>query len=227
MENMSSSSHPLEHVQRLLDQHPEDAEMILLSALSVCWLEPQSPLAADLLKIWQQKQLPMKALREAALQLFLISGFQVSLEAFHQIQEVLGTTPEGHCENLERDSTGTWFERGLTLQERVYAQNTAKLRKNLARLSPELAQWTVLIGYGLVLSRPDLDAGTRELLEVAVLIAKGFPRQLHSHYRGALNLGISVEKIDLLLEVVEVLVLEERILSARQLWNDIRAKLLP
>ena len=87
------TSQSLKHIERLLDRHPEDAEMLLLSALSVCWLTPQNPLAAELLGMWQQRQLPMDALREAALQLFLVAGFQVSLEAFFQIQEVLGTTP--------------------------------------------------------------------------------------------------------------------------------------
>lgn len=221
------TSQSLEHIERLLDLHPEEAEILLLSALSVCWLKPQNPLAADLLRVWQGRQLPMDALREAALQLFLVAGFQVSLEAFFQIQEVLGATPEGCCESIERDSATTWFEQGLALQERVYSRNTAKLRKNLARLSPELSQWTVLIGYGFVLSRPGLEAGLRELLEVAVLTAQGFPRQLHSHLRGALNLGISAAKVDLLLEVVEPLIAEEKLLSARQLWNDIKSDILP
>ena len=111
--------------------------------------------------------------------------------------------------------------------EELEGKQTEKLRKNLARLSPELSEWTVLVGYGLVLSRPGLEAGLRELLEVAVLTAQGFPRQLHSHLRGAINLGISAEKVALLLEVVEPLVAEEKFLSARQLWNDINARILP
>jgi len=221
------TSQSLKHIERLLVRHPDDAEMILLSALSVCWLTPQNPLAAELLGMWQRRQLPMEALREAALQLFLVAGFQVSLEAFFQIQEVLGMTPEGCCESVERGSAVSWFERGQALQKKVYSRNTEKLRKNLARLSPELSEWTVLVGYGLVLSRPGLEAGLRELLEVAVLTAQGFPRQLHSHLCGALNLGISAEKVGLLLEVVEALVAEERFLSARQMWNDIKANSLP
>jgi hypothetical protein len=45
--------------------------------------------------------------------------------------------------------------------------------------------------------------------------------------RGAINLGISAEKVGLLLEVVEPLIEENRLLSARQLWNDIKARTLP
>ncbi|MBM3325173.1 MAG: carboxymuconolactone decarboxylase family protein, partial [Calditrichaeota bacterium] len=120
-----------------------------------------------------------------------------------------------------------WLSRGHVLQERVYARNTEKLRQNLAALSPELAQWTVLVGYGLVLSRGGLPPAMRELLEVAVLAAQGFPRQLHSHLQGALNLGVSAEKVDLLLRVVEVFISEEQRMSIRQLWKDIRTRILP
>jgi alkylhydroperoxidase/carboxymuconolactone decarboxylase family protein YurZ len=67
----------------------------------------------------------------------------------------------------------------------------------------------------------------RELLEVAVLTANGFERQLHSHFRGALNLGVTPERIELLLDAIEPFVAEDKILSARQLWKQIRRQTLP
>src|SRR4030043_525808 len=95
----------------------------------------------------------METLREAALQIFLVAGFQVSLEAFFQIEEVLKTNPTSALEDITTESAIIWRNRGLELQEKVYASNTEKLRQNLNRLSPELSEWTVLVGYGLVLSR--------------------------------------------------------------------------
>jgi len=209
-------------IEILLENNPEEAELILLGSLSVCWLQPQNPDAAELLRRYERLNLSMDALREAALQLFLVAGFQVSLEAFFQMEEVLQTKLTSTREPIQDKSATRWHERGLQLQNKVYASNTTKLRQNLERHSPELADWTVLVGYGLVLSRAGLEAGLRELLEVAVLTANGFPRQLHSHFRGALNLGTSPERIDLLLDAIEPFVAEDKILSARQLWKQIR-----
>ena len=220
-------AHLLKYLEELLTKYPEEEELILLGALSVCWLQPQNPAAAELLKAWQQRQLSMEPLREAALQLFLVAGFQVSLEAFFQIEEICQSIPSSACEEVENQSAIRWYERGLSLQQKVYARNTVKLRKNLTHLSPELSQWTVLIGYGLVLSRPGLNAGLRELLEVAVLAAQGFPRQLHSHFRGALNLGVPPQRVELLLDAIAPFVTEDKMLSARQLWCQIKEKSLP
>ena len=220
-------ANPIQRVEELLVKHPNDAELILLAAVSVCWLQSGDPRATDLLREWQRRALSIVALREAALQIFLVAGFQVSLEAFFQIEEVCQSTPANACEKIESESASRWHERGLALQKRVYARNTDKLRRNLMRLSPELSQWTVLVGYGLVLSRPGLEAGLRELLEVAVLTAQGFPRQLHSHFRGALNLGITAERVDLLLDAIAPFVAEDKMLSARQLWCQIKNKSLP
>ena len=166
--------HPLKYLEDLRAKYPEEEELILLGALSVCWLRPQNPSAAELLKRWQERQFSMEPLREAALQLFLVAGFQVSLEAFFQIDEVFAGSLPSACERIKSDSAIRWHERGLSLQQKVYARNTEKLRKNLMRVSPELSQWTVLVGYGLVLSRPGLNAGLRELLEVAVLALRVF-----------------------------------------------------
>jgi 4-carboxymuconolactone decarboxylase len=220
-------ANPIRRIEELLAKHPDDAELILLGGISVCWLRPGHPHAADLLRECQRRELSMDALREAALQMFLVAGFQVSLEAFFQIEEVCQSTPESACEEIETESASRWHERGLALQRLVYARNTDKLRRNLLRLSPELSQWTVLVGYGLVLSRPGLEAGLRELLEVAVFTAQGFPRQLHSHFRGALNLGVIAERVDLLLDAIEPFVAEDKMLSARQLWCQIQDTSLP
>ncbi|MBU1937570.1 carboxymuconolactone decarboxylase family protein [bacterium] len=212
----------LESIEILLENNPEEAELILLGTLSVCWLQPQNPDAAELLRHYERLNLSMDALREAALQLFLVAGFQVSLEAFFQMEDVLQTKLTSTREPIQDKSATRWHERGLELQNKVYASNTTKLRQNLERHSPELADWTVLVGYGLVLSRPGLEAGLRELLEVAVLTANGFPRQLHSHFRGALNLGVTSKRVELLLDAIEPFVAEDKILSARQLWKQIR-----
>ncbi len=215
-------NHRLESLEILLEKNPTEAELILLGSLSVCWLKAKNPDAAELLRHYERLELSMNSLLEAALQLFLVAGFQVSLEAFFQMEDVLQARLTSTREPIQASSATRWHERGLELQSKIYASNTTKLRKNLEHHSPELADWTVLVGYGLVLSRPGLETGLRELLEVAVLTASGFPRQLHSHFRGALNLGVAPKRVELLLDVIEPFVAEDKILSARQLWKQIR-----
>jgi alkylhydroperoxidase/carboxymuconolactone decarboxylase family protein YurZ len=56
-------------------------------------------------------------------------------------------------------------------------------------MAPEVFLWMELEGYGKVLSRPGLDVIDRELAIVACLMIEHRPAQLHSHIRGALNVG--------------------------------------
>jgi 4-carboxymuconolactone decarboxylase len=59
-----------------------------------------------------------------------------------------------------------------------------------------MERWMVVEGYGKVLGRPQLDLPTRELCIVALLAVLGMPRQLHSHLRGALNAGATLEEVE-------------------------------
>ena len=82
-----------------------------------------------------------------------------------------------------------FLDRGQQLYEKIYSQNAETVRKEMLKLSPELAAWTVVEGYGKTLSRPALDIPTRELAIVAVLTQLGWERQLYSHILGATNAG--------------------------------------
>lgn len=209
-------------VLKLAAEHPDHELLILLAGLSVMWLKPQNPEAVKLLQRCQTGGYPPIALRETALQLFLLAGFQTSLEAMFQIRDVLGIELPSLHDELEQMDASTWLERGQKLQSKVYRDNIVKLRRNLAQASPELAAWTVLVGYGLVLSRPGLPPHWRELLEVVVLAVQGFPRQLHSHLRGALNLGATHEEVELILRVAGAFSAGERRRSAWHMWQMIK-----
>ena len=58
-------------------------------------------------------------------------------------------------------------------------------------LHPEIAEWTLVEGYGKVLGRPG-SPGTdkRELAAVGALIALDVGRQLAAHLRGSLHVGV-------------------------------------
>ena len=209
----------MDSVLRLISDHPEHEQLILLCALSAFWLKPQDPEAIPVLQRYQSRGYTPDSLRETALQLFLLAGFQVSLEAMFQIREVLGAALPALEEDL---NASHWLARGKELQAAVYRENTEKLRANFNDASSELSLWTVIVGYGLVLSRPGLPGHWRELLEVVVLAIQGFPRQLHSHLRGALNLGASPQEIELALDVAAIFSNDSQGQSAWQMWQNIR-----
>ncbi|MBK6767136.1 MAG: carboxymuconolactone decarboxylase family protein [bacterium] len=211
-----------DHLLRpFLETHADDEQLLLLSALSVLWLKPQNPLARELVGRYRERGYSIEALRETALQLFLLAGFQTSLEAAFMIHDVYGNGLPAHVDELVDLPPMRTFERGWDLQARVYRQNVDKLRVNLEGISPELSRWTVWIGYGLVMSRPGLPEKWRELLEVAVLAVMGFPRQLHSHFKGALNLGATANEVELVLEVSQLVTTEETLRPAWQMWRRI------
>lgn len=210
--------HPL---WNFLDEHKEQEHLLLLCALAVLWLKPQDPLAKECVVRYKDRGYSIEALREAALQLFLLAGFQSSLEAAFMIQEVYGNGLPAHSEELIDLPPMSTFERGWALQAEVYRGNVEKLRTNLEAISPELSRWTVWIGYGLVMSRPGLLPHWRELLETSVLAVLDFPRQLFSHLKGSLNIGATVAEVELVLKVAEIVTSTDRLRPAWQMWRRI------
>ena len=202
-------------------QYPQYEQLILLSALSGLWLAPPDPESQTLLQRYFAQGYSQTALRETALQLFLVAGFQASLEAMFQIRDVLGHGLPADDGEMSLRDVSAWMERGRELQASVYRDNVSKLRANLTDVSPELGEWTVMVGYGLTLSRPGLQEHWRELFEVVVLAVQGFPRQLHSHFRGALNLGATREEVGIVLRVAVIIAGPDRTASAWQMWRHI------
>lgn len=215
----------MQHSERLFAlcaEQPDREQLILLAGLSVLWLRPQNPQARDVLNRYRDRDFAVAALRETALQLLLLAGFQTSLEAAYQIKDVFGAGLPSDEDELRALHAQTWLERGYALQAQVYCGSVEKLRANLSATSRELEAWTVLVGYGLVMSRRGLPAAWRELLEVVVLAVQDFPRQLHSHLRGAVNLGAAPEEVELILRIADIFAGDEASRSAWQIWQQIR-----
>jgi 4-carboxymuconolactone decarboxylase len=127
-----------------------------------------------------------REVEEAILQSYLFLGYPAALNAFGRWRDITGREagaplPDG----------GGWRERGERVCAAVYGGQYEGLRANVRRLHPEMEQWMLEEGYGKVLGRPGLALGTRELCIVALLAVQDAPRQLHSHVRGAINVGVS------------------------------------
>ncbi len=128
------------------------------------------------------------ALYEALLQSYLFVGFPRAIEALFAARPAL----DRHGARLPaaaRIDTEGWLRVGENLCRSVYGRNYEKLLETMRGLSPDLASWMILEGYGKTLSRPGLSASAREYCVVAILATTRMWRQLRSHAIGAINVG--------------------------------------
>lgn len=161
------------------------------------------------------------SIREAVIQTYLFDGYPTALEGLFLLKGVFKDEYVPPPAEPVNDGTAReWIKRGEAACRIIYRGNYKRLVENVGELSPDLAGWMLMEGYGKVLSRKTLNLGIRELINIAILAVKDYPRQLHSHFRGALNAGVSGAQIDALLRILEPLS-PESIKKAVTLWNDI------
>lgn len=90
--------------------------------------------------------------------------------------------------------------RGTAVWEAIYTTQASKLRRNLTQLHPQLESAIRLHGYGSTLHSSVLTLLEIETLAVAILSGLNSPRQLQSHARGSLEVGLSSS---FLIELIE------------------------
>ena len=131
-------------------------------------------------------------IEELLLQTYLFAGFPRTINAFFTWQGWASRDGRERGERrVEAGSAEAIRERGEALCRRVYGDNYEPLRIRLERLHPEIAEWTLVEGYGKVLGRPGSPGpDRRELAAVGALIALDAGRQLAAHLRGALRVGV-------------------------------------
>ena len=135
-------------------------------------------------------------LYEVCLQTYLFAGFPAALESVRALSKVFDHQEYNNREQRsDVDGYATHALIGDILYKKVYADNAARVRDEMILLSPELAAWAMVDGYGKTLSREQLDIKTRELCIVAMLTQLGWDRQLYSHILGARNVGSTADEI--------------------------------
>lgn len=178
-------------------------------------------LYSELRTIRQDDVVSREELYEAFLQLYLFAGFPASLEAMRGLEHTWPLDTMDLAERAEAAAVYTNFrEKGESLYKRVYADNADRVREEMLKLSPELAAWAVVEGYGKTLSRRGLDTITRELCIVGILTQLEWERQLYSHILGARNVGASTDAI---LDAVRIGALgdEKKFFTAEQLVQKV------
>jgi 4-carboxymuconolactone decarboxylase len=162
---------------------------------------------------------------ETILQSYLFVGFPAALEAMEGWRERATEPPREWDPLVEPEDTVAWRTRGEAICERVYGRAYARLRREMRRLHPALDRWAVTEGYGKVLGRPALPLVDRELCVVALLAVRGREPQLHSHLRGALEVGAEPGAVKAALELaLEAVDGDDPVASAREVWRRVRRR---
>lgn len=161
------------------------------------------------------------AVDEIILQSYLFAGFPRALNAARAWRIASGrpgpaADPEASVEDL-----AVWRARGEETCAIVYGDHYEKLRRNIRDLHPALDEWMIVDGYGKVLSRPGVDLRTRELCVVAACAVSGQQRQLHSHFHGALNAGVSAGQLSAVLDALTDLISRDDLVRYRQLLQKV------
>jgi 4-carboxymuconolactone decarboxylase len=131
-------------------------------------------------------------IEELLLQTYLFAGFPRTINAFFTWQAWAARDGrERGARQVEERTAADLRERGEALCQRVYGDHYEPLQIRLHRLHPQIAEWTLVEGYGKVLGRAGPPGPERrELAAVGALIALDAGRQLASHLRGAIHVGV-------------------------------------
>ena len=94
-------------------------------------------------------------------------------------------------------------QRGRARLKQMLGDLGEQALENIARISPEMAQYVVEFIFGDIHGRPGLDLKTREIAALAALVTRGgVEPQLRAHLHGALNVGWSEQEIiELMIEM--------------------------
>jgi 4-carboxymuconolactone decarboxylase len=155
------------------------------------------------------------------LQSYLFLGYPKALEGIKIFREVCEKDFQASRLNYSFRYWSEWKIRGIVLCEKVYGNNFERLLDRVGEISPELSEWMIVEGYGKVLSRGLLAGVVRELCIVAILLVTSDLNQLHSHMRGARNLGAGKRDIKETIDIARQFCAKSKFNKGLKLYNKI------
>lgn len=159
------------------------------------------PLTTRLIRELKDAGVTRRAVYEVLLQTYLHDGYATALESTATLEKIWPGSEEDKS-LYESASWDEWLDRGKETYQLVYGAMADRVHEYIAGNSPELASWMIAEGYGKVLSRGGIDMQTREIGTVAVLVMKNRTRQLYSHLRGSIRVGVPISELDQLLQAL-------------------------
>ena len=141
---------------------------------------------------------PILFLQELFIHLSLVLGFPAMLEGLEFLKHMRPDAKRGGTRMNVRGQ-----KEGKRILKRIYGGQTEKLLDNIGEIHSQARSMIVHDVYGRVFSRPGLTLKERELINVTVLAIQGLDRQLHSHVRGCLRVGVEVTMIRETLSLVQ------------------------
>ncbi|HKW40102.1 MAG TPA: carboxymuconolactone decarboxylase family protein [Gemmatimonadales bacterium] len=171
---------------------------------------------------------PSLWIEELLLQSMLVVGYPLALVAFGAWRGVNGSSPphQDAAEELAHADWESWAARGAAVCRAVYGRAFHKLLLNLRALHPALEDLVLVDAYGKVIGRPGLDLKRRELTTIAATAVLGTAQQLHSHLRGALNVGATQEEIEGVLRAIEGDLDSALRKTVWEQWEDVKRRKL-
>lgn len=126
-------------------------------------------------------------LAEVILHLALLCGVPTTLDGLERLHAVAGRLP------LRRDRPS--LERGRRAFRKIYGGQANAVLSRLRSLDPFLERWVLRDAYGTIFSRHGLELQERTLLTGLILAIQGLDRQMASHIRGTLRLGVTAMEV--------------------------------
>jgi 4-carboxymuconolactone decarboxylase len=159
-------------------------EMLDLCKLVACIASKKTANIDRILEKLKEKKVSPLKIYEAILQIYLFCGFPATIIAVQAFSKHFKISNSKESYNLK-----IFKARGKLNCKEVYQSNYEKLIHNFDKMSPDLAEWMIVEGYGKVLGRKNLSLKDRELINVAILCTNYYEHQLFSHLKGSLNTG--------------------------------------
>jgi XTP/dITP diphosphohydrolase len=140
---------------------------------------------------------------EAMLQTYLFAGFPIGLESLSVLDALLQQRGLASATmDVEPYDVSVFQVRGKELCSTVYGSVYEKMMQRFTAISPEITLYTIVEGYGKILSRPGLDGIMRECAIVCILATLGRRSQLYSHVRGARNLSATPQQLQVCADAI-------------------------
>jgi len=195
-------------------------DILLLAQIASHIASDALNLTNEKIKEYKVKKLSPEKLYECILQSYLFCGFPAAIESLKIFRQ--------HYSDFSvRKSSyepGKFKSDGKANCKLIYKKNYKKLIENMNFFSPDLKEWMIIEGYGKVLSRKRLTLLEREYINVIILCTRLYINQLHSHMKGCIHLGATVEDLTDLLMSIKDEINEYNFNEAAQLIEKLKNK---